>query len=91
VTGLTGVDAEALRQLPLRAFWPLERCQQIGNSAGEEDLAILTDLSNSSGMSQCELDKSNFIDFMDEDLSPEDRQDMEDFMKKWAEQDRQEV
>jgi hypothetical protein len=88
VTGLTGVDAEALRQLPLCAFW---RCQQIGNSAGEEDLAILTDLSNSSGMSQCELDKSNFIDFMDEDLSPEDRQDMEDFMKKWVEQDRQEV
>jgi hypothetical protein len=36
-TGLAGpphqsdrVDAEALRQLPLHACWPLERCQQIG-------------------------------------------------------------
>jgi anti-sigma factor RsiW len=42
-------------------------------------------------MSQCELDKNNIIDFTDEEISPEDRQSMEDFMKKKAEQDRQEL
>jgi hypothetical protein len=42
-------------------------------------------------VSQCELDKGNIIDFTDEELSPEDRQDMEDFMKQRAERDRQEV
>jgi hypothetical protein len=58
---------------------------------GSEDPAILTDLSNSGDMSQCELDKGNIIDFTDEELSLEDRQAMEDFMKKRAERDRQEV
>jgi hypothetical protein len=74
-TGLAGpphqsdrVDAEALRQLPLHACWPLERCQQIGVSAGE-DLTILTDLPNSGDMSQCELDKGNIIEFTDDELS----------------------
>jgi hypothetical protein len=33
-----------------------------------EDLAILTDLSKSGDMSQCELDKGNVIDFTDEEL-----------------------
>jgi anti-sigma factor RsiW len=42
-------------------------------------------------MSQCELDKGNVTDFTDEELSPEDRQAMEDFMKQRAERDRQEV
>jgi anti-sigma factor RsiW len=42
-------------------------------------------------MSQCELDKNNIIDFMDEELSPEDRQVVEDFMKQRVERDRQEV
>jgi hypothetical protein len=32
-------------------------------------------------MSWCELDKGNIIDFADEELSPEDRLAMEDFMK----------
>jgi hypothetical protein len=58
---------------------------------GSEDLAISTDLSNSGDMSQCELDKGNIIDFTDEELSPEDCQAMEDFMKQRAERDRQEV
>jgi hypothetical protein len=68
-----------------------KRCQQIGDSAGNEDLAILTDLSNSNDTSQCELDKGNIIDFTDEKLPLEDRQAMEDFMKQRAERDRQEV
>jgi hypothetical protein len=68
-----------------------KRCQQIGDSAGDEDLAILTDLSNSSDMSQCELDKGNIFDFTDEELSPGDCQAMEDFMKQKAERDRQEL
>jgi hypothetical protein len=42
-------------------------------------------------MSQCEINKGNIIDFTDEELSPEDRQAMEDFMKQRAERDRQEV
>jgi anti-sigma factor RsiW len=42
-------------------------------------------------MSQCELDKGNIVDFTDEELSPEDRQAMEDFMKQKAKQDRQEL
>jgi hypothetical protein len=42
----TDVDAEALRQLPLRVVGS-KMCQQIGDSLGSEDLAILTDLSNS--------------------------------------------
>jgi hypothetical protein len=58
---------------------------------GNENLAILTDLSNSSDMSQCELDKGNIIDFTDEELSPEYHQAMEDFMKQRAERDHQEV
>jgi hypothetical protein len=48
----------------------------------EDDLAILTDVSNSSDMSRCELDKGNKVDFTDEQLAPEDRQAMEDFMKR---------
>jgi anti-sigma factor RsiW len=42
-------------------------------------------------MSQCEINKVNIIDFTDEELSPEDRQAMEDFLKQKAERDRQEV
>jgi hypothetical protein len=42
-------------------------------------------------MSRCELNKDNNIDFTDEELSPEDRQAMEDFMKQKAERDCQEV
>jgi anti-sigma factor RsiW len=42
-------------------------------------------------MSRCELDKDNIVDFTDEELSPEDRQAMEDFMKQRAERDCQEV
>jgi hypothetical protein len=57
---------------------------------GKEDLAILTNISNSGDMSRCELDKDNNSDFKDE-LSPEDRQVMEDFMKQKAERDRQEL
>jgi hypothetical protein len=64
---------------------------KLATPLGNEDLAILTDLSNSGDMSQCELDKGNIIDFTDEELSPEDRQAMEDFMKQKAERDRQEV
>jgi hypothetical protein len=63
----------------------LKRCQQIGDSPRDEDLAILTDLSNSSDMSQCDLNKNNIIDFTNEELSPEDYQAMEDFMKQRAE------
>jgi anti-sigma factor RsiW len=58
---------------------------------GSADLAILTELSNSGNMSQCELDQGNIINFTDEELSAEDRQAMEDFMKQRAERDRQEV
>jgi hypothetical protein len=58
---------------------------------GSEDLAILTDISNSSDMSQCEINKGTIIDFTDEELSPEDRQAMEDFMKQKAKQDHQEL
>jgi hypothetical protein len=65
--------------------------KKLATLLGNEDLVILTDLSNSGDMSQCELDKGNIIDFTDEELSPEDRQAMEDFMKQRAEQDRQEV
>jgi hypothetical protein len=64
---------------------------KLATSLGNENLDILTDLSNSSNMSQCELDKGNIIDFTDEELSPEDRQAMEDFMKQKAERDRQEL
>jgi hypothetical protein len=64
---------------------------KLATPLGNEDLAILTDLSNSNDMSQCELDKGNIIDFTDEELSPEDRQAREDFMKQRAERDRQEV
>jgi anti-sigma factor RsiW len=42
-------------------------------------------------MSQCDLDNGNIIDFTDEELSPEDRHAMEDFMKQRTERDRQEV
>jgi anti-sigma factor RsiW len=65
--------------------------KKLATPLGSEDLAILTDLSNSSDMSQCEINKGNIIDFMDEELSPEDHQAMEDFMKQRAERDRQEV
>jgi hypothetical protein len=64
---------------------------KLATPLGSEDLAILTDLSNSGDMSQCELDKGNIIDFTDEELSPKDCQAMEDFMKQRAERDRQEV
>jgi hypothetical protein len=68
-----------------------KRCQQFGAPLGSEDLAILTDLSNSSDMSWCELDKNNIVDLMDEELSPGDRQAIKDFMKQRVERDRQEV
>jgi hypothetical protein len=42
-------------------------------------------------MSRCKLYKGNIVDFTDEELSREDRQAMEDFMKQRAEQYRQEV
>jgi hypothetical protein len=58
---------------------------KLATPLGSKDLAILTDLSNSSDMSQCELDKGNIIDFTDEELSPVDRQAMEDFMKQMIE------
>jgi hypothetical protein len=64
---------------------------KLATPLGSKDLAILTDLSNSGDMSQFEIDKNNIINFTDEELSPEDRQDMENFMKQRAEQDRQEV
>jgi hypothetical protein len=54
---------------------------KLATPLGKEDLAILINLSNSGDMSRCELDKDNNNDFKDE-LSPEDRQVMEDFMKK---------
>jgi hypothetical protein len=41
---------------------------ELATSLGSEDLAILTDLSNSGDMSQSELDKGNIIDFTDEEL-----------------------
>jgi hypothetical protein len=69
---------------------PGKGVNKLVNPLGSEDLAILTDLSNSSDMSQCEINKGNIIDFMDEELSPEDRQAMDDFMKQ-KEQDRQEL
>jgi hypothetical protein len=58
---------------------------------GSVDLAILTDLFNFGDMSQCEIHKNNVIDFTDEELSTEDRQDIEDFMKQRVERDHQEV
>jgi hypothetical protein len=58
---------------------------------GSEDLAILTELSNSGNMSRCELDKGNIINFTDEELSPEDCQATEDFMKQNVEHNCQEV
>jgi hypothetical protein len=64
---------------------------KLATPLGSEDLAILTDLSNSDDMSQCELDMGNIVDFTDEELSPEDRQAMEDFMEQRAERDRQEL
>jgi hypothetical protein len=76
--------------LPLRAVGS-KRYQQIGDSTGEEDPAILTDLSNSGDVSQCEINKGNIMDFTDEELSPKDRQAMEDFMKQKVERDRQEL
>jgi hypothetical protein len=69
----------------------LKGANKLATPLGNKDLAILTDLSNSCDMSQCELDKGNVTDFTDEVLSPEDRQAMEDFMKQRAERDRQEV
>jgi hypothetical protein len=47
---------------------------KLATSLGSEDLAILTHLSNSGDMSQCELNKGKIIDFTNEELSPEDRQ-----------------
>jgi hypothetical protein len=70
---------------------PGKGVNKLATPLGNEDLAILTDLSNSSGMSQCEINKGNIINFMDEELSPEDRQAMDDFMKQKAVQDRQEL
>jgi hypothetical protein len=69
----------------------LKGANKLATPLGNKDLAILTDLSNSCDMSQCELDKGNVTDFTDEVLSPKDRQAMEDFMKQRAERDRQEV
>jgi hypothetical protein len=60
---------------------------ELATSLGSEDLAILTDLSNSGDMFQCELDKGNIIDFTDEELWHEDHQAMEDFMREKAEQE----
>jgi hypothetical protein len=42
-------------------------------------------------MSPRELDMGNIINFIDEELSPEDCQAMEDLMQQRAEQDRQEI
>jgi hypothetical protein len=70
---------------------PEKGVNKLATPLGSEDLAILTDLSNSGDMSQCEINKGNIIDFTDEELSPEDRQAMGDFMKQRAERDRQEV
>jgi hypothetical protein len=70
---------------------PPKGANKLATPLGTEDLAILIDLSNSGDMPQCELDKGNIIDFTDEELSPKDRQAMEDFMKQKAERDRQEV
>jgi hypothetical protein len=70
---------------------PGKGVNKLATPLGTEDLAILTDLSNSGDMSQCEINKGNIIDFTDEELSPEHRQAMEDFMKQKAERDRQEL
>jgi hypothetical protein len=70
---------------------PKKGVNKLATPLGSEDLAILTDLSNFGDMSLCEINKGNIIDFTDEELSPEDRQAMEDFMKQRAERDRQEV
>jgi hypothetical protein len=40
---------------------------------GSEDLTILTDLSYSGDMSQCDLGNGNIIDSTDQEVSPEDR------------------
>jgi hypothetical protein len=71
-TGLTGATY----------CWPQTFANKLATLPGSEDLAILTDLSNSGDMSWCELDKNNIVSFTDEELSLEYRQDMEDFMKK---------
>ena len=63
---------------------PRKGVNKLATPLGNEDLAILTDLSNSGDMSRCELDENNIVDFTDEELSPEDRQAMEDFMKQEA-------
>jgi hypothetical protein len=62
--------------------WLQTFANKLATLPGSEDLAILTDLSNSGDMSWCELDKNNIVNFTDEELSLEYRQDMEDFMKK---------
>jgi hypothetical protein len=70
---------------------PGKDVNKLATLLGTEDLAILTDLSNSSDMSRCELDKDNIVNFTDEELSHEDRQAMENFMNQRAERDPQEV
>jgi hypothetical protein len=42
---------------------PEKGVNKLATPPGSEDLAILTDLSNSSDMSQCEINKGNIIDF----------------------------
>jgi hypothetical protein len=68
-----------------------EGANKLATPLGSEDLAILTNLSIFGDMSQCEIDKSNIIGFIDEELSPEDHQAMEDFMKQRVERDHQGV
>jgi hypothetical protein len=68
-----------------------EGANKLATLLGSADLAILTELSNSGNMSQCDLDQRNTINFTDEELSPEYCQAMEDFMKQNAEHDCQEV
>jgi hypothetical protein len=80
-TGLTGATC----------CWPQTCANKLATPLGSEDLAILTNLSNTGDMFQCELDKGNIIDFTDEELSPEDRQAMEDFIKQKAEENREEL
>jgi hypothetical protein len=81
LTGLTGATC----------CWPQTCANKLATPLGSEDPTILIDLSNIGDMFQCELDKGNIIDFTDEELSHEDRQAMEDFMKQKAEQDHQEL
>jgi hypothetical protein len=86
------VPAQRSCNISSTRYWPEKDANEFRNCDGEEDLGFKTNLSNSGTIcSNTELEKANIIDITNEELSLEDRQAMEEFMKKKAEQDRQAI